>query len=35
MSVTLTYGGLDLNDGTTYTLLEGFDPGEFASALLD
>lgn len=28
MAVTLTYGGLDLNDGTTYTLLEGFDPGE-------
>jgi len=29
MSVTLTYGGLDLNDGTTYTLLEGLDPGEY------
>ena len=25
---TVTYGGLSLNDGTTYTLLDGFDPGE-------
>ena len=25
---TVTYGGLNLNDGTTYTLLGGFDPGE-------
>jgi len=25
---TVTYGGLNLNDGTTYTLLDGFDPGE-------
>lgn len=24
----LTYGGLDLNDGVTYFLLPGFDPGE-------
>ena len=28
MAITLTYGGLNLNDGTTYALLEGFDPGE-------
>ena len=28
MATTITYGGLDLNDGTTWTLLEGFDPGE-------
>ena len=25
---TVTYGGLDLNDGLTYTLMDGFDPGE-------
>ena len=25
---TVIYGGLNLNDGTTYTLLDGFDPGE-------
>ena len=25
---TVSYGGLDLNDGTTFTLLDGFDPGE-------
>ncbi len=29
---TVTYGGLDLNDGTTYTLLDGFDPGERAKS---
>lgn len=28
MAITLTLGGLSLNDGTTYTLLDGFDPGE-------
>jgi lysophospholipase L1-like esterase len=27
-TTTLLYGGLDLNDGTTYRLLDGFDPGE-------
>ena len=26
--VTITYGGLDLNDGTTYRLLYDFAPGE-------
>ncbi|MDI9600146.1 MAG: hypothetical protein QM323_11765, partial [Acidobacteriota bacterium] len=24
---TLTYGGMNLNDGTTWRLLPGFDPG--------
>lgn len=24
----LTYGGLDLNDGSDYLLMEGFDPGQ-------
>lgn len=28
MAITITYGGLNLNDGTTYKLLDGFDPGE-------
>ena len=28
MAVTCTYGGLNLNDGTKYIALEGFDPGE-------
>lgn len=30
MATTITYGGLNLNDGTTWTLMEGFDPGERA-----
>jgi hypothetical protein len=28
MATTITYGTLNLNDGTTWTLMEGFDPGE-------
>jgi len=32
MAVTLTYGGLNINSGTTYSLLDGFDPGENAKS---
>ena len=28
MAITLTYGGLNINDGTNYVLLDGMDPGQ-------